>query len=129
VAEVQVDAVRVLVIVEDDPDMREVIRLTMQVDARLHIMGEAASAREAIDLARSLDPGVIILDHSIEGDVMGLEAAPMLKEAAPNAKILLFSAYDLAREAAAEPALDGFLRKDAIGKLLPTVQRLAGLEP
>jgi DNA-binding NarL/FixJ family response regulator len=115
-----------LVIVEDEPDMRMMIRAILSSDERLEIIGEAASAAEAIEAARSIDPGLIILDHSIEGDIMGLEAAPLLKRAAPNAKILMFSAFDLAAEAAAEPAIDNFLSKSNVRQLLPTVQRMLG---
>ncbi len=125
----QVDTVRVLVIVEDEPDMRMMIRAILNADNRIEIVGEAASAAEAIEVAASVDPGLIILDHSIEGDVMGLQAAPMLKAAAPSAKILMFSAFDLKKEAAAEPAIDAFLGKSEVAQLLPTVQRLLGLPP
>lgn len=118
---------KVLVVVEDDLDMRQVIHITLTSDPRLEVVGEASTAREAIELARSVSPALIVLDHTIEGDIMGLDAAPMLKEAAPAAKILLFTAYDLSKEAAASPAVDAFLRKDSIRQLLATVQQLLGL--
>jgi DNA-binding NarL/FixJ family response regulator len=123
----EVDTVRVLVIVEDEPDMRMMIRAILLADQRIEIVGEAASAAEAVEVARSMDPGLVILDHSIEGDVMGLEAAPMIKQAAPNAKILLFSAFDLKKEADASPAIDAFLGKSDVGLLLATVQWLLDL--
>lgn len=114
-------------IVEDEPDMRLLIRLALTRDGRLEPVGEAASAEEAFDLLASSSPGVIVLDHSIEGDLTGLEAAPLLKERAGGVKILLFTAHDMAREAAAEPAIDAYLRKDRIDQLLGTVQDLLGL--
>jgi len=120
---------KILVVVEDDVDMRLLIHVTLERDPRLEIVGEAASAEQAIELARSQEPGLIVLDHSIEGTMTGLQAAPLLKEAAPQAKILLFTAYDLAAEAAAEPAVDGYLRKDDLNQLVPTVDRLLGLAP
>lgn len=123
------DKSRVLVIVEDEADVRWLIRLTLLEDPRLEIFGEAATARDAIELARQGQPGLIILDHSIDGDIMGLDAAPLLREAAPEAKILLFSAFDLEREAAGEPAIDEFLLKTHIDRLLPTVHHLLGLPP
>jgi DNA-binding NarL/FixJ family response regulator len=123
----QVDTVRVLVIVEDEPDMRLMIRAILGADPRIEVVGEAASAGEAIEVARSVDPGLIILDHSIEGDLMGLQAAPLIKRAAPLAKILLFSAFDLKKESQAEPAIDEFLGKSDVAQLLPTVQRMLGL--
>ena len=115
-------------IVEDEPDMRLLIRLALTRDQRLRHVGEASSAAEAVELVESTTPGLIVLDHSIEGDVMGLEAAPLLKARAEGAKILLFTAFDMAQEAAAEPAVDGYLRKDRIDQLLVTAQRLLGLE-
>jgi DNA-binding NarL/FixJ family response regulator len=125
----KVKTFRVLVVVDDDPDVRAVVRAIMAADPRLEVMGEASSADEAVELARSLEPRVIILDHYIDGDVMGLEAAPRLKEVAPRAKILLFTAYDMAAQAKAEPAVDGYLRKDSISELLPTVLEMLALPP
>jgi DNA-binding NarL/FixJ family response regulator len=118
---------RVLVVVEDDFDMRLLVKVTLAADPRIEVAGEAATAGEAIEMARGLHPGLIILDHALEGEMTGLEAAPLLRQSAPNAKILLFTAYDLAAEARSEPAIDGFLRKDEIHLLLPTVQRFLGL--
>lgn len=120
--------IKVFVVVEDEPDMRMLISMMLAKDERLELLGEAASAEEALDVIDSLDPGLIVLDHGIEGELMGLEAAPLLKAKAPNAKILLFTAFDMSREAAAEPAVDGYLRKDRIDQLLPTVLRLLDLD-
>ena len=123
------DAPRSFTIVEDQPDMCLLIRLALTRDPRLRAAGEAASADEALALLDEVDPALIILDHSIEGDVMGLEVAPLLKAKASGTKILLFTAHDMSGEAAAEPAVDGFLRKDRIDQLLATAQRLLGLDP
>ena len=120
--------IKVFVVVEDEPDMRMLISTMLRRDRRLELLGEAASAAEALSMLDSVEPGLIVLDHGIEGDIMGLEAAPLLKEKAPAAKILLFTAFDMQREADAEPAVDGFLRKDRIDQLLPTVQRLLDLD-
>lgn len=121
------ERVEVLVVVEDEPDMRMTLRFMLETDPRISIAGEAEDAATAIELARSSNPGLIILDHSIQGEMMGLQAAPLLREAAPQAKILLFTAFDLKSEAAAEPAIDEYLNKTDIGVLLPTVQRMLGL--
>ncbi len=117
-----------LVVVEDEPDMRLLIRMVLQQDPRMRLEGEAASAEEAIALAKETHPALILLDHSIEGPMTGLEAAPLLRAVAPDAKILLFTAYDLAAEARKEPAIDAFLRKDDLPKLLSTVQHLLALD-
>jgi DNA-binding NarL/FixJ family response regulator len=121
--------VKVLVVVEDDRDMQLLIELTLRADDRLEISGCCATAAEAVAEARRLQPALVILDHFIDGDVMGLEAAPAIKAAAPDARILLFTSHDLALEARREPALDAFLLKRDIGELMPTVQRMLGLDP
>jgi DNA-binding NarL/FixJ family response regulator len=118
-----------LVLVEDDPDYRLLIRVTLGADPRFEMTGEAPSVDTGIELAREAHPNIIILDHDFGGKMLGVSAAPKLKAAAPDAKILLFTAYDLEAEARREPAIDAYLRKDEIGKLLPTAQRLLGLEP
>ena len=115
-------------IVEDDPDMRLLIGMVLRRDARLRIVGEAVNSEDAIALARELLPRLVILDHSIEGAMTGLETAPSLREASPDAKIVLFTAYDMAAEARDEPAVDAFLRKDDVSRLLPTAQQLLGLD-
>jgi two-component system, NarL family, nitrate/nitrite response regulator NarL len=124
----EIDRIKVFVVVEDEPDMRMLISMMLSKDERLELLGEAASAEEALTMLESLEPGLIVLDHGIEGDIMGLEAAPLLKAKAPNAKILLFTAFDMRREADAEPAIDGYLRKDRIDQLLSTVLRLLDLD-
>ena len=121
------DRVKVFVVVEDEPDMRALIGLTLRRDDRLEVVGEAASADEALAILDTCEPGLIVLDHGIEGEIMGLQAAPLLKAKAPQAKILLFTAFDMRREASLEPAVDEYLRKDRIGELLSTVQRMLGL--
>jgi DNA-binding NarL/FixJ family response regulator len=110
----------VLAIVEDDSDLRYLIReLLALVDFEL--VGEAASIAEAEDLLRSYDEkpvGLIVLDHALAGEVTGLEAAPRLKELAPRAKIILFTAYaHIEPLADAEEAVDAFLLKSRITEL------------
>jgi DNA-binding NarL/FixJ family response regulator len=121
--------IKVFIVVEDEPDMRVLIAVTLARDPRLELVGEASSAREALELLDTVEPGLIVLDHSIEGDMMGLEAAPLLKAKAPRAKILFFTAYDMRREAQAEASIDAYLRKDNINLLLTVVRELLDLQP
>ena len=118
---------RVLVVIEDDADFRRLIRLTLSKDPDIHVEGEATSAEEALPLAEATQPNLIVLDHFIDGTVMGLELAPMLKRVAPGARILLFTTHDLAVEVSREPAIDRYLRKHDLAELLPAVRELLGL--
>lgn len=119
--------VRALVVVEDDADYRRLITMTLAEDARIELHGAARDADEAIALAREIQPDLVVLDHFIEGAVMGLQLAPRIKEAAPGARILLFTTHDLAVEAAREPAIDRYLPKRDLADLLPVVRAMVGL--
>jgi DNA-binding NarL/FixJ family response regulator len=119
----------VLAIVEDEPDVRMLVRLTLSRDPRLEILGEVTSAEEAIELAQTSRPGVVVLDHTLDGDMTGLQAAPLIKQVSPTSRIVLFTAYDMAAEARDEPAIDAFLRKDRLRELVAVVDELLGLEP
>jgi DNA-binding NarL/FixJ family response regulator len=122
--------VRVVVVVEDDPDVQFLIESVFARDDRFSVTGVAASAEDALEVARTTEPGITVLDHGLAGALTGLEAAPLLKAVAPNVKIILFTAHvELRDPAADEPAIDAFLLKTDISKLLPLAQRLTGLDP
>ena len=119
---------RVLLAVEDDPAFQVLIRAALAEEPRLNVAGEAPTTiEEALETTRELQPGLIILDHNLWGEMIGMNEAPRFKEAAPGAKIILFTAYDVGAEARREPAIDVFLRKDDVERLLPTSRRLLGL--
>lgn len=122
------DRSNILVAVEDDPAFQVLIRATLEEASDMAILEEMpATIERALEVAREVQPKLIILDHNLGGEMVGLSAAPELKEAAPNAKILLFTAYDVEADARREPAIDAFLRKDNVDQLLPTSNRLLGL--
>ena len=121
---------KVLVVVEDDPDVQFLIETVFSEDGRFTVGGVAASAEEALELTRTTEPGIIVLDHGLAGALTGLAAAPQFKAVAPCAKIILFTAHaELRHPAADEPAIDAFLLKTDISLLLPLAQRLAGFGP
>lgn len=116
-------------VIEDDLDLQFLVQLKFRADTRTRFCGAATNSTDAIELVRGADPGVIVLDHFIDGQIMGLQLAPLLKSVSPNSKIIFFTSHDLALEASREPAIDAYLRKSDLAKLLPTAQRLAGLKP
>jgi DNA-binding NarL/FixJ family response regulator len=83
--------IRVL-IVDDVPALRELFRLALS-DSRFQVVGEAADGVEAVQLARQTHPDVILLDVSMPR-MDGLQAIPLLHEAAPGTRILMLSAFN-----------------------------------
>jgi DNA-binding NarL/FixJ family response regulator len=117
--------VTTVLLIEDDDDVRLLVRLLLRPHADLELVAEAPRTEDAMDLALGPGPDVVILDHHLAGGRFGLEAAPDLKARWPAARIVLFSAVDLQERAAASPAIDGYVRKDDLHSLVPCVQRLA----
>ena len=120
---------RTLIVVEDDPDVQLLLETIFSMDPRFDVAEVAASAEKALEMAQTMEPGVIVLDHGLVGALTGLEAAPRLKALAPNSKIILFTAHaELKPRAEEEPAIDAFLLKTKSTKLLALAQQLAGLD-
>jgi DNA-binding NarL/FixJ family response regulator len=120
--------VKVLVVVEDDPDVQFLVETIFSMDSRFTLAAVAASAEEALKSLRTTEPQIIVLDHGLSGQLTGLDAAPRLKKVAPQAKIITFTAHaDLKTRADHEPAIDGFVLKTESTQLLPLAQRLTGL--
>lgn len=119
---------KVLLIVEDDHDISRLVRFQFELDPDFEIDGAAVDVESAITAARADQPDLVALDHKLEGDVSGLDAAPRLKAVAPTSKIILFSASEELREPALdEPAVDAFLLKTDIRRLVPLARSILGL--
>ena len=80
-----------LLIVDDDPDIRMLVRLWLaDAPEEIEILGEASSAREAIDLVRDLRPDVVLLDVRMPA-VDGFEAAEQIREVRADQQLILYS--------------------------------------
>ena len=93
-------AIRVL-IVDDVPDLRAVIRLVIETDGRFEVVGEAGDGEEGVRLARELKPDVISLDVAMPR-LDGLDAIPLIHEACPGVRIMVLSGFEtkkMARQA------------------------------
>ena len=80
-------------IVDDDDDMRFLVRMTIEAaNHGLSVAGEAANGSDAISSIEHDRPGVVVLDYRMPG-MSGLETAAEILRQDPEQKIILFSAY------------------------------------
>ena len=117
-----------VVIVEDDPDIQSLIATIFSMDPRFSVTGLAESAEDALELTRTTQPEIIVLDDRLAGALTGVDAVPQFKEAAPGAKIILFTAHaDLQARVVDQPDIDAFLLKTDTGELLSLAQQLTNM--
>lgn len=107
--------VRVL-IAEDHAVVREGTRKILERDALIETVGEAADGREAVALTAKFKPDVILLDLRLPF-ISGIEAIERIREASPETKVLILSAYDEDDYifAALDAGARGYLLKTAHG--------------
>jgi DNA-binding NarL/FixJ family response regulator len=79
-----------ILIVDDQADLRELLRTRFHCEADLEVVGEASNGEEAVRLTEALAPSAVVLD--LDMPIMrGDEAIPLLRAAAPGVGILLYS--------------------------------------
>jgi diguanylate cyclase (GGDEF)-like protein/PAS domain S-box-containing protein len=79
-----------VVIADDSPVVRRLLRRVLTTDASTEIVGEAADGNEAVTACRDTQPDVVLLDLEMPG-LSGLSAMPLLAEAAPGTRIVVLS--------------------------------------
>ncbi len=106
-------SIRVLV-VDDHTLFRRGVTALLKADTRFEVVAEAGDAGEAYRRAAETQPDVILLDNHLPG-VNGVDALPGLREAAPQARVLMLTVSEDENDLAAA------LRGGARGYLLKTV--------
>jgi DNA-binding NarL/FixJ family response regulator len=102
-----------VLIVDDVPQMRKLIRGYLEEEKEFRVCGEAIDGFDAIDKAQSLKPDLIILDASMPR-MNGIEAAPKLKKLLPETLIILFTFHETMMHGfdAGEIGVDAVVTKD-----------------
>ena len=86
------ELIRVL-LVDDHPLVIDGIQARLEKEGGIEVVGQAGNGREAIELAQSLRPDVVLMDVSMP--VMnGLEATRELRHRSPETRVLILSMHD-----------------------------------
>lgn len=84
--------IRVL-IVDDHPVVRTGIRNMLEPAMGIHVVGEASTGSEALQMIESLQPNVVLLDMKLP-DMSGIDVIKQIYEAKSSSRVLGLSSYD-----------------------------------
>jgi PAS domain S-box-containing protein len=82
-----------IVLVDDAPDVRSLVRTRLRLTKRFDVVGEGATGREAVDRVIEHRPDLLLLDVSMP-DMDGLDALARLRELVPETRIVIFSGFE-----------------------------------
>ena len=113
-----------VLLVEDHTIVRQGLRLIIEATGDFQIVGEAKTGREAVFMARSLQPEVIVMDIAMPL-LNGLQATRQILKDSPAAKVLILSAHSDPEyvEQVVEAGALGYLVKQSSGDVLATAIR------
>ena len=101
-----------LLLVDNQPAVRRGLRMRFALEPDLEVIGEAGDATEAISLAQTLGPDVVLMYVDMSG-IDGILAIAMLRQVAQRSTVVIFTLYDDAamRARAREAGATAFVAK------------------
>jgi len=122
-------AERIRVLIADDHALfRRGLRMVLEQEADIEVVGEAEDGTEAVDRAQELMPEVVLMDVRMPR-CSGIEATRAIKEASPHVKILMLTVSDEEEDLyeAVKAGASGYLLKeisiDEVGEAIRAVQQ------
>lgn len=82
-----------VLVVDDHEIVRQGIKMVLETDPELEVVGEAASGDEAIEKVRELGPNVVVMDIGMPG-LSGFEATRRIRDSHPDVQVLALTVHD-----------------------------------
>lgn len=101
-----------VLVVDDDPTIRDGLVAILETQADLLPVGEAADGLEAVQLAHNLHPDVVLIDVAMP-QMDGLEATRLIKQEAPNTRVIVLTVYPTHLTEAFAAGASRYLLKDS----------------
>lgn len=113
-------------IVDDQEDMRLLLRVVLGAEADITVTGEATDGLEALDAYGDLRPTVIVLDEMMPG-MRGLDVVRTLRDRGDEPRVVLCSAHldTRIREEASLLGVDRCVSKNDMNGVVAAVRELA----
>ena len=120
-----------ILLADDHSIVRRGLKELLEDHVGWSVCAEAATGREAVEMAVKHRPQIAVLDLSMP-ELNGLEATRRIRQAVPETEVLVFTMHEseeLVREVLAAGARGYLLKSDAADQLVPAVESLAKHRP
>lgn len=115
-----------VLIVDDAEDIRMLLRMKLNRQDNIEVVGEAGDGIDAVDLARELQPNLVLLDMAMPR-MDGLQALPLIRQAVPHVRVIVLSGFNqgtLEREALAAGADRYIVKGGSMRDLLEVIEKV-----
>jgi len=117
-----------LLLVDDEPSIRRGLRMRLELEDDLEVIGEAADGAAAVRMTAQLGPTVVLMD--VQMPVLdGILAARQITQESPASAVVILSMHDDAAtiRQARDAGASGFIAKHSMNDtLITTIRRAAG---
>lgn len=117
-----------VLVVDDEADLRTLVRLTLEFEDDLMVVTTVAGASEAVAAAAAMPPDLVILDQMLGGPVSGIQVAEQLRAIHPRTRVIIFSAAQDVIDLR-DGRFDAIVPKMHINELPGIIRRMLAVEP
>jgi DNA-binding NarL/FixJ family response regulator len=105
-----------VVLIDDHTVLRDGLKLLLSLESNLIVVGEAASGYDGVSVAEQTKPDVVVTDVGLP-DIDGVEVTRRLREALPEARVLVLTVHDEDTYVLAlmQAGASGYVLKNAAG--------------
>ena len=112
-----------VLLVEDNDDIRFLLRFWLEDDDRCGGVVEATSPAEAVEIAKQWDVDVIVVDYMLT-DGTALDCLPQLRASRPDAWIIVYTANRFVAEASGVRSLGADMVVEKVNVVVEDVVEL-----
>ena len=112
-----------ILLADDQPEVRSALRLLLEQETLVRIVGEAETAPQMLDAVRNVHPDAILVDWELPGLSLP-DNLSAIRRICPSAWIIALSSHPEVRQAALKAGADAFVCKgDPAEQLLVVLYR------